>query len=121
MTDQNRQPTLLSADTLEGNCVKNLQGEDIGTIVDMMLDVERGKIAYAVLSFGGLLGFGDKLFAVPWRALQLDTSEKCFRLDASKERLDESDGFDKDNWPDMADIDWSQRTHQRFGQQPYWN
>ena len=67
-----------------------------------MLDTATGKVCYAVLSFGGVLGIGSKLFAVPWNALKLDTEEKHFVLNVDKERLENAPGFDKDNWPDMA-------------------
>mgnify|MGYP000165099482 CR=1 FL=1 len=62
-------PELMAADTLEGDRVVNLNGEDLGKITDIMLDVQRGRIAYAVMSVGGFLGIGDKLFAVPWSAM----------------------------------------------------
>ena len=67
-----------------------------------MLDVRRGRVAYAVLSSGGFLGIGDKLLAIPWSALTLDTDHKCFRLAATSEQVRNSPGFDKDAWPSMA-------------------
>ncbi|MBZ0303832.1 MAG: PRC-barrel domain-containing protein, partial [Anaerolineae bacterium] len=60
---------LLSATTLIGDGVKNSAGEDLGKLTEIMLDVESGRVAYAVLSFGGVLGLGNKLFAIPWEAL----------------------------------------------------
>ena len=74
-------PHVLSASTLKGDAVKNLQNEDLGEI-------------------------GNKLFAVPWSALTLDTDRHCFILNASKERLKNAPGFDKNDWPDMADPAW---------------
>jgi hypothetical protein len=71
-------PRLMGADTLMGNDVYNRQDEDLGDIKEIMLDVPGGRISYAVLSFGGLLGMGEKLFAVPWEALPLDTESKRF-------------------------------------------
>jgi len=73
-------PYLMLADTLEGNDVVNPAGDDLGHIKGIMLDVQRGRIAYAVLSFGGFLGMGNKLFAIPWQALTLDTDDKQFVL-----------------------------------------
>ena len=99
-------PRLMGADTLNGNDVYNAAEEDLGDIKEIMLDVPNGKIAYAVLSYGGVLGLGEKLFAVPWKALKLDTENKRFILDVSKERLENAPGFDKDDWPDMADSTW---------------
>lgn len=80
----------MGADTLMGNDVFNDQGEDLGDIKEIMLDVRAGRISYAVLSYGGVLGIGDKLFAVPWEALTLDTENKRFTLDVAKDRLDKA-------------------------------
>ncbi len=100
-------PKLMGAETLLGNDVYNLDGNDLGDIKEFMIDMVTGKISYAVLSFGGLLGMGDKLFAVPWSALILDTVNKRFTLNVSEEKLKDAPGFDKDNWPKMADSTWA--------------
>ena len=86
----------------------------------VMIDVPTGRIAYAVLSFGGFLGMGDKLFAVPWAALKLDPANKCFVLAASKEHLKKAPGFDKDNWPTFADEKWAVQIHTYYKSRPYW-
>jgi sporulation protein YlmC with PRC-barrel domain len=99
-------PRLMGADTLLGNDVYNEKEEDLGDIKEIMLDMNTGQVAYAVLSFGGFLGMGERLFAVPWDALQLDTVNKRFMLNVDKERLENAPGFDKDHWPDMADPAW---------------
>ena len=98
----------LTAKTLIGNSVKNDRKEDLGTIEDFMLDLRTGRVAYAVLSFGGFLGMGDKLFAVPWSAMRLDMNDHVFILNVPKERLKQAPGFDKDEWPDIADMKWQQ-------------
>jgi hypothetical protein len=110
----------MAADTLEGDKVKNRVGEDLGKIEHIMLDVPIGRIAYAVMSFGGFLGMGDKLFAVPWKALELDTEDKCFILDTDAERLKDAPGFDKDHWPAMADERWATNIHSYYQATPYW-
>jgi sporulation protein YlmC with PRC-barrel domain len=112
-------PRLMGANTLTGNDVYNRQDEDLGDIKEFMLDMTTGRVAYAVLSFGGFLGMGEKLFAVPWSALTLDTVNKRFVLDASKERLESAPGFDKDHWPDMADTTWAKEVHDYYGVTPY--
>lgn len=111
-------PRLMGADTLLGNDVFNRQDEDLGTIKEIMLDVRAGRISYAVLSYGGILGIGDKLFAVPWEALSLDTDNKRFTLDVARERLEAAPGFDKDNWPNMSDQTWAKDVHDYYGTQP---
>ena len=71
-------PSLMGADTLIGNDVYNTADESLGTIKELMIEMSTGKIGYAVLSYGGFLGMGDRLFAVPWQALKLDTGNKRF-------------------------------------------
>jgi sporulation protein YlmC with PRC-barrel domain len=108
-------PALMGADTLIGEDVVNAQGESLGDIKEIMLDMQTGKVAYAVLSFGGLLGIGEKLFAVPWTALTLDTINKTFVLNVSKEQLKNAPGFDKDDWPDMNDAAWAGKVNAFYG------
>ena len=108
-------PRIMAADSLSGEKVVNERGEKLGTITHIMLDVARGTIAYAVLSFGGVLGLGDKLFAVPWGALALDVENKWFVLNIEPERLRNAPGFDKDHWPSMADPKWMSEVHAYYG------
>ena len=87
LVDKGPGPELMGAETLLGNDVYNLKDEDLGDIKEIMLDMRTGRVSYAVLSFGGFFGMGEKLFAVPWSALKLDTVNKRFTLDVEKERL----------------------------------
>lgn len=112
-------PRVLSASTLSGDPVRNNRGDDLGKIEDLMIDLENGQVAYAVLSFGGVFGIGDKLFAVPWKAMTVDTDRHCFLLDVPKERLKDAPGFDKDNWPDITDTAWSTQVNSFYGTKPY--
>jgi hypothetical protein len=80
-----------------------------------MLEMDNGRVTYAVLSFGGFLGMGEKLFAVPWNALKLDTVNKRFVLDIEKDRLKNAPGFDKDDWPDMSDERWASGIRSFYG------
>ena len=105
----------MGADTLMGNDVYNNDGEDLGDIKEFMIDMASGRIAYAVLSFGGVLGLGDKLFAVPWAALTLDTVNKRFTLKVPKSRLADAPGFNKDSWPAMGDQAWAAGVHTFYG------
>jgi sporulation protein YlmC with PRC-barrel domain len=108
-------PHLMGADTLLGEGVVNGANENLGDIKEIMLDMNTGQVAYAVLAFGGFLGMGEKLFAVPWPALHLDTVNKRFVLDVEKERLKNAPGFDKDAWPDMSDVQWANQVHTFYG------
>ena len=85
-----------------------------------MIDLQPGRIAYAVLSFGGILGVGDKLFAIPWQAFTVDTAEKRFVLNVDKELLKQAPGFNKSNWPDMTDPAWGAELYGYYGYEPYW-
>ncbi len=112
-------PDFLSASTLKGDKVVNRAGEDLGKIEEFMIDLQNGRIAYAVLSFGGFLGMGDKLFSIPWQALNLRVHEHAFVLDVPKETLENAKGFDKDNWPLTTREDLF-ITYTYYGYQPYW-
>jgi sporulation protein YlmC with PRC-barrel domain len=75
---------VLSASTISGDKVCNLEGEDLGKIEDLVVDLDTGKVAYAVLSFGGFMGMGDKLFALPWQSLTVDKGEHRIILNPRK-------------------------------------
>lgn len=108
-------PRIMAADTLTGEKVVNQKGERLGQISHIMLDIVNGTVVYAVLSFGGHLGLGDKLFAVPWKSLSLDVDNKWFVLNVAAERLRDAPGFDKDNWPSMADAKWASHVEAYYG------
>lgn len=98
----------LSASSLNGTSVKNAQDEDLGKVEDLMINVSTGEVEYAVMSFGGFLGIGSKLFAVPLQVLRVDTKNKTLILNETKERLKAAPGFENDKWPDHADGKWRQ-------------
>jgi sporulation protein YlmC with PRC-barrel domain len=112
---------VLSASTLAGDAVVNRAGEDIGKISEIMIDIPSGRIAYAVLSFGGFLGMGDKLFAIPWDRFSVDEDRKVFMLDVDKNTLERAPGFDKNHWPDMSDRSWGTEIATYYGTEPYWD
>lgn len=111
-------PDVMDAASLTGDDVVNADGEDLGKIKAIMLDVRSGRVAYAVLSFGGLLGVGDKLFAIPWSALVLDALHKRFIFNVSKQLLEAAPGFDQDHWPSKADPAWATQVHDSY-EPPY--
>lgn len=114
------EPQVLSATTIIGDKVINAQGEHLGEIKELMIDLDLGRVAYAVLSFGGVLGMGEKLFAVPFQALQLRPDRHEFVLNVDKEKLKKAPGFDKNNWPSTADRTWGAQIHKYYGYEPYW-
>ena len=113
-------PNVLSSSSLCKDHVKNAAGEDLGKIEDLMIDLHSGRVAYAVLSFGGFLKMGNKLFAIPWEALTVDTAKKEFVLHVDKSRLESATGFDKDHWPNMADPAFGSTLYRHYGLKPYW-
>lgn len=107
--------TILGSSKLNGDDVYNPKGEKLGSIKEIMLDIQNGKVAYAVLSFGGFLSMGEKLFAVPWGALKVDLKNKRFIFDIDEDRLKNAPGFDSDNWPNMADQTWAKTVNSHYG------
>ena len=104
----------LSASTIINDSVSNSSGDDLGKIEDLMIDTQTGNVDYAVVSFGGFLGIGNKLFAVPLQAMQVDTKNKQFLLNESKEHLKNAPGFDKDDWPRSPDPEYSMQVRKYY-------
>ena len=96
--------------------MRNPAGELLGQIQDIMLDLPTGRIAYAVLAFGAK----QKLFAIPWTNLKRDEARNCFVLEADKSRLETATGFDRNNWPDMADSFWGTGVYRYHDAVPYY-
>ena len=113
-------PRILSASTMIGDDVRNPAGASLGKIEEIMIDLHSGNVAYAVLSFGGIMGIGDKLFAVPWGALRVDAAEHDFVLDVDKERLENAPGFDKHDWPRSPDRTFLDEVHSYYQVEPYY-
>ncbi len=105
---------------LIGKSVTNAQDENLGKIENLAIDPQAGRIIYGVLSFGGFMGMGDKLFAVPWSSLALSADSKEFVLNVDKDRLKKASGFNQDAWPNFGDERWATETHTFYGQRPYW-
>jgi uncharacterized protein YrrD len=110
----------ISASTLTGDDIRNHQDETLGSVHDIMIDCDSGRVAYVVMSSGGFLGMGNKLFAIPITAMTLDRDNHCLRMDASKKTFENAEGFDKDHWPDMADPRWESQVHRSFNTHPWW-
>jgi sporulation protein YlmC with PRC-barrel domain len=112
-------PDLLRASSVLGHKIVDARGESLGRIEELVIDVDGGRVAYAVLSFEGRLGLGDRLHAVPWNALWLDEEHERFILDESKERLQKAPAFDKEEWPDMADPDFVDDVYGYYGERAF--
>lgn len=113
-------PIALSASTLIGDPIRNPAGEQLGKLEEIVLFLDSGRVAYAVLSAGGVLGVGDRYFAVPWAMLSVDTEEHEVVVDVEKDLIENSPGFDKDNWPGGEDSEWLTQLYSHYGQEPFW-
>ncbi|RPH48147.1 MAG: PRC-barrel domain containing protein [Planctomycetota bacterium] len=115
---------IVDSDEIVGCKVENPKGENLGKIESVMLDLGEGRVIYAVLSFGGFLGMGDKLFPVPIDALSFKADEKgkiqrCI-LDIDKDTLKDAPGYDKDNLPSTADRSYASSVYTYYGYTPWW-
>ena len=121
MTTTTTTITTLSAKTLMGSRIVNPKGENLGKIEDLVIEPEDGRVTFAILSFGGFLGMGEKLFAVPLQAMKTSTTDdRTFLLDIDKEKLKNAPGFDKDRWPDLNDRAFGSTVYTFYGYRPYW-
>jgi hypothetical protein len=114
---------LTMAQALRGYKVLNRADENLGEVVELLLDVPRGRIAYALMSCGGVLGshHGERMFPLPWTALTLDKHRNCLVMDASKRAFDSAPALAKDRWSEAAPIDWHENVHRFYGARPYWD
>lgn len=92
-----------------GMDVKNSQGEALGEIHDLVLNFDEGDIAYVVISSGGLLGMGDTLRAVPWKALSLNSQANGFLLNIDQTAWKNAPSFKENDWPEVADREWNRK------------
>lgn len=104
----------LSASSIIGEKVINYDGENLGEVKEVMLHIDTGEVAYIVVSFGGFLGMGDKYFAIPLTAFEVDTANKQFKLNKSKEELKDAPGFDKNHWPETNSEYWTENDIHSF-------
>jgi len=113
---------VVSASKIIGESVINRGNEDLGKIHELVIDAKDGRIAYAVLSFGGFMGMGDKLFAMPWKAFDFSEDKNTLVLSVDKAKLKAAPGFDPNSkWPDFADRTWGNTIYSYYGVAPYWN
>lgn len=102
-----------------GSKVINAKGETLGTIGDLVVDIDSGKIMYVVLESGGFLGIGDKLLPVPWESLGAIPLQGIFFLHQTKEHMENAPGVDKDNLPNMGDTHWGEGILKHYGVSGY--
>jgi sporulation protein YlmC with PRC-barrel domain len=110
----------VKASSVIGTDVVNAKGENLGEIKEVVIDPRSGKVAYAVVSFGGFLGMGEKLFAIPFGTFKYDVKKNEYVLNVTKERLKAAPGFDADHWPSMNEEKWNRDVYKYYEHSPYW-
>ncbi len=109
------------ASDIKGMSVKNTSGDELGAVEDLVLDLQKGHVAYAVLASGGFLGIGEKLIAVPARKFKMSEDNKNLILDVTKEKLSGAPNFDRTAWPDLSDQSWMRIVDRYHGARTeYW-
>jgi sporulation protein YlmC with PRC-barrel domain len=112
--------TLISANKVEGTTVMNPAGEKLGAIENVMIDKRSGKVAYAVMSFGGFLGIGDRHHPLPWSVLKYDTNLNGYVVNLDKNRLEGAPTYGSDETVNLADEEYGRKLHDYYGVAPYW-
>ena len=112
---------LIAAEKVAGTEVYNSAGDHLGEIHDMMIDKVSGKVAYAIMSFGGFLGLNEKFHPLPWKVLAYDTEKGGYVVPVTKELLEKAPMYDSEGHPDWADRTYGKRVHDYYGVAPYWS
>lgn len=112
---------LIASDKVEGTSVRNPRGDDLGTIERVMIDKRSGRVAYAVMTFGGILGMGESYHAVPWSMLRYNESLDAYELDLTEDQLRNAPTQRGAGDFDWSDRDWAQRSHDYYGSRPFWD
>jgi len=113
-------PQLIAAQKVNGTPVYNRGGERLGTIEDLMLDKQSGHVAYAVMSFGGFLGIGERYHPLPWSVLTYDVAQGGNVVDLDRDRLEGAPSFAANENPDWSSRDWGRQVDDYYGARPYW-
>jgi len=112
--------TMVPSSRVKSYNVVNPEGDDLGQVQEFMLDLCNGRIAYAIVSFGGIMGITDKWFALPWDIMAWSEEKKKFVVDMPREVLEKSPSINKDKWPEEIDLSWLSHCYSHYGCSPYW-
>lgn len=112
--------SLIGAAKVDGTAVYNTQGDRLGDIHDVMIDKQTGRVAYAIMSFGGFLGIGEKYHPLPWNTLKYDTSLGGYIVGLTKDQLEGGPAYDEADEPEWGNRDYEKRVHDYYGVPPYW-
>lgn len=120
MEHRDETTSLISAEKVAGTNVYNTAGDSLGEIEDVMIDKRSGKIAYAVMSFGGFLGMGERYHPLPWNTLKYDTNQGGYVVGLTKEQLKGAPTYGRDESPAWGDRAYEQGIHDYYKTAPYW-
>jgi hypothetical protein len=120
MEQKDETAALISAGKVQGTNVYNTQGDALGEVHDVMIDKRSGKIAYAVMSFGGFLGMGNQYHPLPWNTLKYDTRQGGYVVGMTKQQLEGAPSFAPTDSPAWGDRHYEQRIHDYYKAAPYW-
>ncbi len=112
--------SLISAGKVQGTNVYNTSGDSLGDIHDVMIDKKTGKIAYAVMSFGGFLGIGERYHPLPWPTLKYNTQQGGYVVGLTKDQLEKAPTYGIKETPAWGDRGYEKTIHDYYGVAPYW-
>ncbi len=112
--------SLIASDRVEGTPVRRPDGEKIGTIERLMIDKLSGKVAYAVMSFGGFLGLGEDYHTIPWSALKYNTALDAYEMNLTEDQLRDAPRRTGEGRDPSFDRDWEEHVHRYYNATPYW-
>ena len=120
MEQRDETVSLISAGKVQGTNVYNTNGDSLGEVYDVMIDKRTGKTVYAVMSFGGFLGMGNRYHPLPWTTLKYDTRQGGYVVGLTKEQLEGAPTFGRDDSPAWGDRTYEQSIHDYYRSTPYW-
>ena len=112
--------SLIASDKVEGTPVRRSDGEKVGTVERVMIEKRSGKVAYAVMSFGGFMGLGEEYYTLPWGTLRYNTDLDAYELNLTEEQLRGAPKRSAEGHDPTYERDWEEHVHRYYNATPYW-
>ena len=119
-TEARETGSLIGSDKVEGTAVYGANDQKIGSIERVMIDKHTGKVAYAVMTFGGFLGIGDEYRALPWSMLRYNPELDAYELNVTEDQLRNAPALTTGWDTGMINRDWERNVHDYYRASPYW-
>ncbi|MDN7023406.1 PRC-barrel domain containing protein [Methanoculleus sp. FWC-SCC1] len=113
-------PQVITSRSITGKTVKSPDQQALGTVHNLILDMKSGRVAFLVISTGGILGIGEKFIPVPWESYSGMPDEDSVTVNVTRETLESAPNYDRDSWEGIHDLGWLARVYQYYGFRPYW-